>query len=161
MSKPSNRIQAVWREHLTFDMTTGIGHQLTVDARKEGGGDDRGPGPFDLLLAGYAGCTGIDVVEILRKMREPLAGLTISMEGERASTDPRVFTQIDVIYHLKGNLKEKSVQRAIHLSETKYCGVRAMLAKTASITSRYEIEAAPEEQQVQHPHAHHHESHKK
>jgi putative redox protein len=135
----------VWRERMTFDATTTAGHQLTVDASKENGGDARGPKPIELLLTGLAGCTAMDIISILQKKREPVTGLEVYVEGVRASEHPMIYTDIAVVYRVRGNVRPESVARAIELSETKYCGAHAMLSKSAKITFRFEIE--PEELQ--------------
>jgi putative redox protein len=113
------------------------GHGVVIDADRT---RNSGIGPMELLLVGLGGCTGTDVINILRKKRENVTGLEIKIRGERASTAPTVYTEIHVHYVVYGGeIKVKSVQDAIHLSETKYCGVAAMLGKTARMTFDYEI----------------------
>ncbi len=140
MSKPKRSARVVWREGMTFDATTLSGHSLVLDAPKPGG-NNRGPSPVELLLVALAGCTAMDIVSILKKKREPLEGLTVSVEGTRADTDPRVYTDIELVYHVRGRVKPQALAHAIELSETKYCSVGIMLAGTAKITTRYEIKA--------------------
>lgn len=130
---------ARWRERMTFDATTTTGHQIVMDASKEGGGDDRGPKPIELLLTGLAGCTGMDVLAILRNKKEPIEGLEVYVEGERAATHPMVYTDIDVVYRVYGDVKQEAVERAIQLSVDKYCGVGATLQEVAKMTHRFEI----------------------
>ncbi len=132
----------IWRERMTFDATTTTGHHITVDATKAGGGDDRGPKPIELLLTALAGCTAMDVLSILQKKSEPIEGLDVYVEGTRASEHPMIYTDVEVVYRVRGNVNPSSVERAIKLSETKYCGAHAMLEKSARITTRYEIHAA-------------------
>jgi putative redox protein len=128
---------------MTFDATTTAGHHLTIDAPKEGGGDDRGPKPIELVLTALAGCTAMDVLTILQKKRVDLKGLEVRVEGVRAHEDPKVYTDIEVVYTVRGkDIPREAVARAIELSVTKYCGVHAMLDKTARITTRYEIVAS-------------------
>jgi putative redox protein len=119
------------------------GHGLVIDADRA---RNSGIGPMELLLLGLGGCTGTDVINILRKKRENVTGLEIKIRGERASTAPTVYTEIFIHYVVYGvRIKEKSVQDAIHLSETKYCGAAAMLGKTAKMSFDYEIrEGMPE-----------------
>ncbi|MBZ5534563.1 MAG: OsmC family protein [Acidobacteriia bacterium] len=113
------------------------GHGVVIDADRT---RNSGIGPMELLLLGLGGCTGTDVINVLRKKRENVTGLEIKIRGERASTAPTVYTEIHVHYVVYGGeIKEKSVQDAIHLSETKYCGAAAMLGKTAKMTFDYEI----------------------
>ncbi len=133
------KASARWVEGLQFDAATGSGHQLVLDA---GSKDHKslGPGPMELLLVGLAGCTGMDVIDILRKKRLAVTGLEVRVEGTRAETHPMVYTRIDVVYAVRGkDIPPRAVEQAIHLSEEKYCGAGAMLGKTAKINSRYEI----------------------
>jgi putative redox protein len=129
----------VWREGMTFDATTTTGHHLVIDALPPGG-DDRGPKPIELVLTAFAGCTAMDVLSILQKMREPVRGLKVDVTGSRAANHPMVYTDIEVVYRVRGAVSPAALERAIHLSQTKYCGVHAMLEHTARISSRYEIE---------------------
>jgi putative redox protein len=135
----------VWRERLTFDAMAMTGHRLAIDASKAGGGDDRGPNPMELLLIALAGCTAMDVVSILRKKREPIEGLEVFVEGTRAQKHPKIYTDIEVVYHIRGPVGAKAVAHAIELSETKYCSVGAMLGKTARISTRFELESGKRE----------------
>ena len=95
---------------------------------------------MELVLIGLCGCTGYDVVSILRKKREPLAGLDVRAEAERAESSPTVYTRVKLVYRVRGAVSHKAVEDAVRLSEEKYCSVAAMLNKTAAIT--YEIEYA-------------------
>jgi putative redox protein len=125
---------------------SGEGTRFTADAggarvllSSDDEGPEAGPCPMDLLLIATGGCTGIDLVELLRKMRQPVEGLRIEVNGLEREEYPRIWTDIEVVYHLKGDLDEAKVQRAIELSETKYCCVEGQLCGTARISSRYEI----------------------
>jgi len=127
-----------WVQGRQFQTFTGSGHQGVIDSVPNGA--SQGPSPMELLLVGMAGCTGIDVVDILGKKRLDVKGLEVRVEGTRAETYPMVYTQIDVVYIVRGkDIPASAVEQAIHLSEEKYCGAGAMLAKTAKINSRYEI----------------------
>jgi putative redox protein len=137
--------KVVWRERLTFDAMAMAGHRVVIDASKAGGGDDRGPNPMELLLIALAGCTAMDVVSILQKKREPIEGLEVFIEGTRAEKHPKTYTDIEVVYHIRGPVGEKAVAHAVELSETKYCSVGAMLGKSARITTRFEIESGKRE----------------
>jgi putative redox protein len=128
-----------WRERMTFDGTTTDGHTLTVDAAAGHGGDGRGPKPIELLLTALAGCTGMDVISVLQKKREPVESFEVFVEGQRATEHPMIYTDIEIVYRVTGNVNPASIERAIELSRTKYCGVQAMLGKAANITDRYEI----------------------
>ena len=104
------------------------------------GKSERVVSPMEMLLMGMAGCTGMDVVHILNRMREELTDLSIRVKAKRAESHPMVFTEIEVEITLTGrNLSETAVQRAIELSEEKYCSASIMLGKTAKITTNYEI----------------------
>ena len=137
--------KVVRRERLTFDAMTTTGHRLVIDSSKAGGGDGRGPNPMELLLIALAGCTAMDVVSILQKKREPLEGLEVFVEGTRADEHPKVYTDIEVVYRVRGQVQPKALAHAIELSEEKYCSVGAMLAKSARITTRFEIESGERE----------------
>ena len=104
--------------------------------------DEPGQGatPMELLAVALAGCTSMDVVSILQKMRQPLEDLRVEVHGETAAEHPKRFVSLEVVYYLKGALDEKKVQRAIELSETKYCSVAATLRPAVSISSRYALE---------------------
>lgn len=129
----------IWRENKTFDATTTTGHHLVIDAVPPSG-NDNGPKPIELLLTALAGCTAMDVLSILQKKREPIQGLEVYVEGTRAQEHPMIYNTIQVVYRVRGNVNPGALERAIELSETKYCGVNAMLRERAHITSRYEIE---------------------
>ncbi len=129
-----------WVEGIEFQATTQSGHTLVLDGGPGGGGKNHGPSPMELMLVGMAGCTGMDVIDILRKKRQAVSGLEVRVEGKRAETHPMVYTEIDVVYVVKGkDISSKAVEDAIQLSETKYCSAGVMLGKTAKINSRYEI----------------------
>ncbi len=110
-------------------------HHLVIDASEKFGGENLGPSPKSLLLAGLAGCTAMDVVSILRKQK--IKGFEIEVEVTTELTDehPKVFKDIKLLYRFKGtDLPEEKVKRAIELSMNKYCGVSAMLRKNSEIT---------------------------
>ncbi len=136
----TKHIVARWVDGLEFQATTGSGHDITMDAKVEGGGKDHGASPMELLLVGMAGCTGMDVIDILRKKRQQVSGLEIRVEGTRATTYPMVYTDIDVVYVVRGkDVSPAAAEDAMRLSETKYCSASIMLGKTAKINTRYEI----------------------
>lgn len=117
------------------------GHKVITDASKENGGDDLGPGPKSLLLAGLIGCTGIDVALILKKMRVEYDDLDIQVETYHTDDQPRVYKDIHMVYKFKGkDLPLDKVTRAVDLSMEQYCGVSAMLAKHTPITYEVVIE---------------------
>ena len=119
---------------------TGSGHLITMDGAPEGGGRNLAPRPMETLLAGAGGCTAYDVVLILQRGRQAVQGCTVKMTAERAATDPKVFTQMNLHFVVRGkNLSEPAVARAIALSHEKYCSATAMLGRTAAISTSFEI----------------------
>jgi putative redox protein len=125
--------KAKWVENYKFDAVARSGHTIVVD------GDSKdGNSPVELVLLGLCGCTGYDVVSILKKKREPLESLEVTAEADRAATPPTVFTEIRLVYKVGGKVSHKAVEDAVKLSEEKYCSVAAMLNKTAKITYRIE-----------------------
>jgi putative redox protein len=112
------------------------GHAVPFDTDRK---HNAAPGPMEMLLGALGACSSIDVVSILAKKRQKLTSLEVVISGERASTPPTVWTKIDMVYRLAGEIEEKAARDAIELSQTKYCSVAAMLRKTAEITYRIEI----------------------
>jgi putative redox protein len=125
-----------WEGEEEFLATMPSGQTILFDAAS---GHKKGPSPKETLLGALGACTGVDVVSILRKKRQDLRSLEVSVSGEDAADPPQVWTKIEIVYRLTGKLDDKAVRDAIELSETKYCSVSAMLGKTAKITCRYEI----------------------
>ena len=111
-------------------------HAMAMDSDRE---SNTAPGPMEMLLLALGACTATDVVIVLKKKRQKLESLEIVVSGERAAEPPMVWTKLDLVYRLRGQLEEAAVKRAIELSQEKYCSVEAMLKKTAAMTSRYEI----------------------
>ena len=117
------------------------GFRIDTDAKEEAGGVGAGPDPLRFLLLGLAGCTAMDVISILRKKRQQVSALAVEVHGKRVDAHPKVYDHIEVIYRVEGKeVDAKALERAIELSETRYCPVMAMVSKTAEIVSRYEIE---------------------
>jgi putative redox protein len=132
--------RTIWVAGRQFVGESGSGHAVVIDASLQGGGRNTGPSPMEMLLLGMASCTGIDVVSILEKGRQTLTGLEVAVRAEREPEPPMVFARIEVEYTVRGrNLSEKAVQRAIELSERKYCSASVMLDETAEISTRYTI----------------------
>ncbi|MEN9945439.1 MAG: hypothetical protein RLY18_1397 [Pseudomonadota bacterium] len=125
---------------MAFMARTGTGHILNMDGAPEAGGNNLAPRPMELLLAGAGGCTAFDVVLILQRSRQAVSGCEVSVKAERAESDPKVFTKINLHFLVKGsNLDPSKVERAIALSHDKYCSATAMLGKTAEITYSFEV----------------------
>ena len=125
---------------MTFLAETGSGHLVAMDGAPEGGGRDLAPRPMELVLAGTGGCTAYDVVLILRKSRQDVRACDVTLQAERAETEPKVFTKVHFHFTVSGrNLKPALVERAIKLSHEKYCSASIMMEKTATITHSFEI----------------------
>ena len=117
-------------------------HSLVMDAFEDVGGNGAATKPMELILLGLGGCTGMDVISILKKKRVPFKNINIKIEAERAETHPQVFTKIYIkflIFGHKEKINTRDVERAIELSKTKYCSASAMLKKVADIVYNYEI----------------------
>jgi putative redox protein len=112
------------------------GHAMVLDADRE---SNTGSGPMELLLMALGACTATDVVIILAKKRQKLEALEVICSGERAAEPPQVWTRIELLFRLRGEITDDAARKAIELSEEKYCSVSAMLRKTAKMTWRYEI----------------------
>ena len=116
------------------------GHSITMDGPIEIGGENLGVRPMEMLLLGVAGCTMIDVVTTLQKMRQDLSHCETKISAERANEHPKVFTDIHIHFIVKGkDLDSKKVDKAITLSAEKYCSASIMLGKTAKITHGFEV----------------------
>jgi putative redox protein len=116
------------------------GHSITMDGPTEIGGENLGVRPMEMLLLGVAGCTMIDVVTTLKKMRQDLSHCETKISAERANEHPKVFTDIHIHFIVKGkDLDSKKVDKAITLSAEKYCSASIMLGKTAKITHDFEV----------------------
>ncbi len=136
----SNEVFSRWIADSTHAARTASGHTVVMDALPAEGATSAGPSPMELLLAGVAGCTAIDVVDILNKQRQPVTGLEVNVKGDRAPEAPRVYTHIAIEYVAHGDIDEDKLQRAIALSAEKYCSASIMLGKTATIEHTYRIE---------------------
>jgi putative redox protein len=127
---------------MAFIAETGSGHVLAMDGAPDGGGRNLAPRPMETVLAGTGGCSAYDVVTILRRGRHDVRGCTLKLQAERAPSDPKVFTRIHMHFVVSGHqLNDDAVARAVALSHEKYCSATAMLAKTAQVTTSYELVA--------------------
>jgi putative redox protein len=128
---------------MSFRAQTGSGHMVVMDGAPDGGGHNLAPRPMEMVLLGTGGCTAYDVVLILKRGRADVRGCDVTLQAERADTDPKVFTRINFHFVVTGkDLKPEAVERAVSLSHDKYCSASIMLAKTAEITHTFEIVAA-------------------
>lgn len=130
------KARAKWVEGMAFMGEAGSGHAVIMDGAPEYGGRNIGIRPMEMLLIGLAGCTGFDVVQILKKGREAVTGCEVEVEAERASEDPKVFTRIHIAYRISyRGLSQAKAERAVTLSKEKYCSASIMLGATAKMTS--------------------------
>ena len=125
-----------WIGEQKFVATSPSGHALAMDSDRS---SNTGPGPMELLLMALGACTATDIVIIMEKKRQNLESLDVICSGERATDYPQVWSKLEILFRLRGKLEESAVERAIQLSEEKYCSVAATLKKSADLTWRYEI----------------------
>ena len=129
------RLATVEGEGRQFVAESGTGHAFVMDDAN----GRTGPKPIELALLALGGCTGFDVISILRKKRQTVTGYEIEVRAEQNPESPAYFTRVEIKHRLRGRIDPEAVQRAIHLSETKYCSVGAMISKTAKIETTFEI----------------------
>jgi putative redox protein len=129
-------VNVTWLQNMAFEAHH-EGHTLILDAAEEVGGENGGCRPKDLLLSGLAGCTGMDVVSILKKMKIADFELNIKVTADSTTEHPKIFKDIVIAYEFTGkDLPWDKLERAVELSETRYCGVSAMLREAVSISSK-------------------------
>lgn len=134
------RIDCVWDEGMSFKTEVNE-HALTIDAHEMVGGENKGPRPKPLMLVALGGCTGMDVVSILKKMRVEPDYFNVSVEGELTDQHPKVYSKIHVTYIFKGeDLPMEKLEKAVNLSQDNYCGVSAMLKEACDLTHEIIIE---------------------
>ncbi len=128
---------------MAFSAETESGHLLVMDGAPDGGGRNLAPRPMETVLAGTGACTAYDVVLILKRGRHDVRGCRVKVAAQRAETDPKVFTAIHLHFVVTGvGIPPEAVERAIALSHDKYCSATIMLAKTAAVTTSFELVAA-------------------
>jgi len=132
-------VETRWLGNMAFEGTVS-GHKIIVDAESHVGGENRGARPKSLMLLALGGCTGMDVVSILKKMRIEFENVSVIVEGELTQEYPKYYHSMHVIYEFKGpNLPFEKLRRAVELSEEKYCGVSAVYKKAVKMTSEIRI----------------------
>ncbi|WP_293374483.1 OsmC family protein [Nevskia sp.] len=132
-----------WHENAVFIAESGSGHAIVVDGPAEIGGRNLGVRPMELMLMSVGSCSAVDIVQILKKARQPVSGCEVKVSGVRADSDPKVFLKIHLHFIVAGaGLSENHVKRAVQLSAEKYCSASIMLGKAAEITHSHEIAAA-------------------
>ncbi|GAP69661.1 uncharacterized OsmC-related protein [Bacteroidales bacterium 6E] len=132
-------VDLAWKKNLAFE-TDLDGHPLTIDASIEAGGDNLGPRPKKLLLVSLAGCTGVDVIMILKKMKvEPLA-FNVFVEGDLTEEHPKKYHTVKIVYQFKGkDLPVDKLERAVELSQEKYCGISATLKDALKLETEIRV----------------------
>ena len=131
-------VRATLETGMRFDVETGSGHHILLDAAGHNGGQNTGPQPMEILLVGLAGCAGMDIIAILRKKRQDITVYEIRIHGERTEEYPRVFVGITIEHIFTGHaVQPAAVERAIQLTEERYCGASAILGKTAKLTHTF------------------------
>ncbi len=125
---------------MQFVGTADSGHAVVMDSTQNVGGNDTGSRPMELLMMAFGGCSGMDVISILRKKKQDVRKFEINVKGEKAETDPHYYTDLHIEYVVAGkDISEDAVKRAVELSLEKYCSVGATLGKAAKITHSYRI----------------------
>ena len=137
MSK--EQIKVSWKDKMAFSAEVN-GHEIVLDAAEKVGGEDRGPRPKPLMMTALAGCTAMDVVSILKKMRVEVDDFNVSVEGDLTEEHPKHFSKMHVIYEFKGkDLPMEKLKKAVSLSEERYCGVSATYRKAMELTSEIKV----------------------
>ena len=131
----STTAKIAWVDGALFVAEGGSGHSFTMDGAPDVGGRNLAARPMEVVLMGLGGCTAIDVVSMLKKQRQDIEGVEVSLVGERAGDHPMVYTEVKVVYTVRcRKLSRALVERAVNLSDEKYCSATAMFKKTAKVT---------------------------
>lgn len=132
-----------WIQDVMFLGESGSGHSVVMDGAPDAGGRNLGVRPMEMLLLGLGGCSAFDVMLILKRGRESVTDCVVDIDAERATTDPKVFTKIELHYTVTGHaLDRKKVERAVQLSAEKYCSASFIMAKTAQLSHTITLVAA-------------------
>ncbi len=118
------------------------GHWTMMDTKADVGGNEAATAPMELLLISLGGCTGMDVLSILEKMRQPVQDFRVELEAKHAPEHPKVYTRICLLYVVKGDVEPRKLERAIELSQERYCSISVMLSQTVDIETSYRIESS-------------------
>lgn len=130
----SHTVTTVWKENMQFETDNPSGHKVLIDTSEENGGNNSGLGPKAMMLSSLAGCSGLDVVSLLKKMRTSIADFKMEVTGELTEEHPKYYDKVSVDYHFYGdNLDEDKINKAVNLSVEKYCGVMEMFRKFAEV----------------------------
>ena len=132
----SNTVTTVWKENMLFESDNPSGHSVLIDTSSENGGENKGLGPKALMLSSLAGCSGLDVVSLLKKMRAEVADFKMIVHAELTEEHPKYYHKVAVEYHFYGsNLQEDKINKAVKLSIDQYCGVMEMFRQFAKVTT--------------------------
>ncbi|MGB1042407.1 MAG: OsmC family protein [Tenacibaculum sp.] len=133
----SHTVTTVWKENLQFETDNPSGHKVLIDTSEENGGNNSGLGPKAMMLSALAGCSGLDVVSLLNKMRVNFDDFKMETSGELTEEHPKYYHTVTLDYHFYGNnLDEDKINKAVNLSIDKYCGVLEMFRKFAKVNTR-------------------------
>lgn len=128
-----------WKEGMAFEANV-AGHKLLLDTKPEVGGNNEGPRPKPLMMVALAGCTGMDVISILKKMRLEVKNFSVYVDGELTEEHPKHFSKMHIIYEFEGdNLPMDKLEKAINLSQDRYCGVSASYRKVMELSHEIRI----------------------
>ena len=132
----SNTVTTVWKQNMLFESDNPSGHKVLIDTSPEHGGENKGLGPKALMLSSLAGCSGLDVVSLLKKMRAEVADFKMVVHAELTEEHPKYYHKVAVEYHFYGsNLQEDKINKAVKLSIDQYCGVMEMFRQFAKVTT--------------------------
>ncbi len=126
-----------WNEKMNFTAYTPSGHEVKIDSSPRSGGEDTAARPMELMLVSLAGCTSMDVISILSRMKAPPEAFNVEVEYEKAAEHPKIYTSIHLKYIFKNAPSQEKAQKAVELSQSKYCSASAMLRKSSNLT--YEL----------------------
>jgi len=130
-----------WVQDALFVGESGSGHTITMDGSPDVGGRNLAARPMEMVLIGMGGCTAIDVASMLKKQRQDVRDIIVELEAERAEDHPKVFNQVKLVYRVRGKkLNRALVERAVALSDEKYCSATAMIRKSAAVTHEIVLE---------------------
>ncbi len=136
----SAKIELKWTQDMSFEADVN-GHKIIIDADEKVGGKDRGPRPKPMMLLALGGCTGMDVISILKKMRVELNGFSVNVEATITDEHPKYYDHFTIIYTFKGkNLPMAKLEKAVNLSQDRYCGVSEMLRKSSTLDHKIIVE---------------------
>ena len=132
----SNTVTTVWKQNMLFESDNPSGHKVLIDTSPEHGGENKGLGPKALMLSSLAGCSGLDVVSLLKKMRAEVDDFKMVVHGELTEEHPKYYHKVAVEYHFYGSdLQEDKINKAVKLSVDQYCGVMEMFRQFAKVTT--------------------------